>query len=131
MRETSKFTIHRHKTPSPHYDLVLEGGGERRHWIIPTNIPKEFREKRIAIEQGGIDGLQNESEIAKTVEDAYGKGESEVWDKGSFELKTAKSVKLVIKAKGGKFRGNFLLFVPGWGKWTKKRIWVLEKVKNK
>ena len=126
MRETSKFTIHKHKTPSPHYDLVLENGGEKRHWIIPTNIPREYREKRIAIEQGERDNLKKESESAKTVEDAYGKGTSEIWDRGSYELETAKDIK-----HGGKFKGNFLLFVPGWGEWTKKRVWVLEKVKNK
>ncbi len=131
MRETSEFIIRKHKTPNPHYDLILEDGGERKHWIIPTNIPEEYREKRIAIEQDGNHNFMNETEGAETVEDAYGKGLSEVWDRGSYELETDKDVKLVIKAHGGKFKGNFLLFVPGWGKETKKRLWVLEKVKNK
>lgn len=129
MKETSRFVIGRHGGSNRHYDLILENKGEVRHWIIPKNIPGKYRQKRIAIEEKEPAGFRLNSGNGKRAEDSWGGGQWEVWDTGEFETEAANSIRLVINAAGEKFRGRYLLLVPGWGRWTGKRLWVLEKIK--
>jgi hypothetical protein len=103
MTETSEFVIGRHKTSHKHYDLVLGINRATRHLIVPNSLPKKFGEKRI--------------------------GKWEIWDEGHFEIESSSSIKLVIKSIGKRFKGRYLLLVPGWGRWTGKRLWVIEKIK--
>ena len=124
MKETNSFTIEHHKTRRPHYDLTLEERNEKRRWILPRGIPKKLQEKRIAIEEPGADTPPG---AERTVDD-YGEGELKTWDTGSYEIQTENKIKYIFRAEGQKFKGKFLLHNPGWGRWTKKKLWVLEKV---
>jgi DNA polymerase Ligase (LigD) len=126
----SSFIIGRHKTPSRHYDLLLEKNGEVRHWIVPKNVPKKYRERRIAIEERGAFDLPWRGGENKA-EDSWGSGTWEIWDQGVFETEAANKIRLVIRAEGERFRGKFLLLAPGWGRWTAKRLWVIEKIREK
>ncbi|MFI5324472.1 MAG: hypothetical protein ACHQ6U_13350, partial [Thermodesulfobacteriota bacterium] len=58
-------------------------------------------------------------------------GTWEIWDKGLFETEAANKIRLVIRAEGKMFKGKFLLLVSGWGRWTSKRLWVIEKIREK
>ena len=131
MTETSDFIIGRHKTSHRHYDLVLGINGASRHLIVPGGIPKKFGEKRIAIEEKAASGFSQTVEKVQTAEDSWGKGKWEIWDRGSYKTETSNSIKLVIRPSGEKFNGRYLLLVPGWGRWTGKRLWVIEKIKER
>ena len=130
MTETSRFIIARHKTSSRHYDLLLEKRGEVRHWIVPKNIPKKYRERRIAIEERGPFDIPRNGSSGNRAEDSWGNGKLEIWDEGVFELEAANKIRLLIRAEGKRFKGKFLLLVPGWGRWTAKRLWVIEKIRE-
>lgn len=127
----SRFIIGRHKTPSRHYDLLLEKNGEFRHWIVPKNIPKKYKERRIAIEEKGKFDLPRRGGSGNKAEDSWGSGTWVIWDKGAFETEAANKIRLVIRTEGEKFKGKFLLLMPGWGRWTAKRLWVIEKIREK
>ena len=109
---------------------MLLQDGETKHWIIPNGVPGKNREKRIAVEEGYIYDAGKDEEPSATTEDRYGAGTSELWDRGDCEIVQSKKFKLVIKARGEKLRGNYLLFVPDWGRWTKRRLWVVEKIRG-
>lgn len=130
MNVTSKFIIQRHKTHHPHYDLTLEYEGGIRSWIIPGGIPEKEKEKKVAIEEPREEKSFREiKDVLK--KDGYGECVLETWDKGSYRIETKNSIKLIISANGKRFKGKFLLHNPGWGRWTKKKLWVLEKVPEK
>jgi len=129
MKETSNFLIRKHNTPHPHYDLFLEVGEELRSWIIPSNIPKNENEKKVAIENEILKESIADTDTKEIIEDSYGAGKTKLWDKGKYTLETKKKIKIIINAEGGKFNGKFLLHVPNWGRWTKKRLWTLEKIR--
>ncbi len=129
MKETSKFLIKEHDTAHPHYDLFLEVGNELRSWIIPTTIPTNKSEKKVAIEVDAAKQSLEEAEAQEMIEDAYGIGETKLWDKGTYTLDSYKNIKIVFNAEGTKLSGAFLLHVPNWGRSTKKRLWTIEKIR--
>jgi hypothetical protein len=130
MKGTSRLVICRHKSLNKHYDLLLEYKGEARHWIVPKNIPRKYREKRIAIEERDSTGFRLNAGNGHMTQDSWGSGQLEIWDEGIYETKSANSIKLVIKASGERFNGRYLLLAPGWGRWTGKKLWVLEKIRE-
>jgi bifunctional non-homologous end joining protein LigD len=122
-----RFIVQRHKTCHPHYDLRLEVNGVLTSWIIPKGIPEKEDEKRLAIE----DKEENTSSISSSntiIEDGYGIGEVETLDSGFYEIEEKKRGKIIFRAKGEKLSGRFILLLPGWGRWSKKRLWVLIKL---
>ena len=123
MSGTSSFTIHSHKTKRPHYDLTLEKDGVKRSWILPRGIPKKVSERKIAVEEPAADD--------RSRSDFYGRGQGALWDSGAFNISTENKIKYIFSAEGKKFKGKYLLHNPGWGRWTRRRLWVLEKVPNK
>lgn len=130
MKGTHEFTIHKHETPHPHYDLVLVNPEGPRHWIVPGEIPEKYKETRISIEQSSNSSAGLKSKNFKLTQDSYGEGTSKLWDSGTYKSEIDKSTKLVVELHGGKLQGKFLLFCPVWGRWTKERLWILEKIKD-
>ena len=128
MSETNNFLIKKHSTPHPHYDFYLQVGDEMRTWIIPNGIPSNIKEKKVAVENNNSKESIEHLESVGKFEDSYGTGKAEIWDRGSYRLETNKNVKIIIDAQGNKLNGKFLLHVPNWGRWTKKRLWTLEKI---
>ena len=129
MKETFNFLIRKHNTSHPHYDLYLEVGDELKSWIIPYGIPTIKKEKKVAVENEILDEPIDNIESQEIFEDAYGKGKTKLWDKGIYTLETNKKIKIIINAEGNKFNGKFLLHVPNWGRWTKKRLWTHEMIR--
>jgi DNA ligase D-like protein (predicted 3'-phosphoesterase) len=122
MNGTPRIVIQRHKTPYPHYDLRLEMEGVLRSWILPKNSPV-VDEKRLAIEDKDQElGLVSPGNI---ISDGYGEGEAEVWDGGVYEVERKSKSKIVFSVWCEKFSGRFILLLPAWGMWSKKRLWVL------
>lgn len=130
MKETSRFIIQHHKTPHPHIDLTLETDEGIRSWIVPGGIPEKEKEQKIAIEEPGEKKSIAEVKDELTV-DGYGEGVLETWDEGPYRFEAKNRIKFIISAGGMRFKGKFLLHNPGWGRWTKKKLWVLEKVSGK
>jgi bifunctional non-homologous end joining protein LigD len=123
MSGTNRFIIHKHHTSHPHYDLIIDTGGILKSWVIPKSLPTVTKEKRLAIQDKDM-----ESGIIHTkgvINDAYGVGEAEIWDSGSYELREKRNSKIVFETQGSKFYGRFVLLLPSWGKFSKKRLWVL------
>lgn len=131
MTETHEFVIGRHKTSHKHYDLVLGINGVTRHFIVPNSFPKKYGEKRIAIEEKENTAFPPYRGKGQEPVDSWGKGKWEMWDEGSFEIEASSGIKLVINSSGGRLRGRYLLLVPGWGRWTGKRLWVIEKIRER
>lgn len=130
MKETCSFIIQLHKTDRPHYDLTLEQNGEVRSWILPRGIPEIEKDRKIAIEEPMEEKSINELQNA-IKQDGYGGGELSTWDSGSYSIEKENSIKYILSVNGKKFSGKYLLHNPGWGRWTKKKLWVLEKVPDK
>ncbi len=129
MSETNNFIIHKHKTPHTHYDLYLQIGEELKSWIVPNSIPDSTKEKKIAVECETNNQPLSKIASSKTFEDSYGAGPVEIWDKGSFEAETNKNIKIIIEPNGSKFKGKYILHVPNWGRWTKNKLWTIEKIR--
>ncbi|HWP92652.1 MAG TPA: DNA polymerase ligase N-terminal domain-containing protein [Thermodesulfobacteriota bacterium] len=121
-----RFIIQNHKTNHPHFDLSLEIDGARMTWILPKRVPIKGREIRLAIK----DKAERPSsfDYNTVVDDGYGMGEAEVWDTGTYEITSKNKSKIEFEAKGEKFAGKFILLLPSWGRWYKKRLWTLIKI---
>lgn len=109
---------------------MLRRGGETKYWIVPNRFPEKTGEKRIAVEEELYKETETGEKPSVTARDRYGTGSSRLWDSGECEILESKKYKLVIKAHGEKLRGNYLFFIPGWGRWTKRRLWVVEKIRG-
>ncbi len=127
MNETSNFTIHSHETHQPHFDLTIRANGDTKSWVIPSCIPKVERDKNIAVEQPNQTTVHIE-QIPSLVEDSYGSGIRTLLDKGTIEIELLTKAKLVFTARGEVLKGRFIIHQPGWGRHTKKKLWLLEKI---
>jgi len=127
MNETSNFTIHSHKTEHPHFDLSIGIRGKAKSWVIPTGIPKLERDKNIAVEQPDQTTVHIEK-IPPLVEDSYGTGTRSIVDEGKIEIELLTKTKLVFTARGEVLKGRFIIYQPGWGRHTKKKLWLFEKI---
>ncbi len=45
----SRFVLHDHRKPQPHFDLRLEEGGVLRSWAVPRGLPDDPADNRLAI----------------------------------------------------------------------------------
>lgn len=124
MKETPSFVINFHKTKRPHYDITLTKDGAVRSWILPGGLPKEVSDRKIAIEESINSGEEN----GTSLKDLYGREGCVRWDSGDISISTENSIKYIFSASGEKFKGKYLLHNPSWGRWTKRKLWVLEKV---
>jgi DNA ligase D-like protein (predicted 3'-phosphoesterase) len=126
MNGTHRFLIQKHHTEHPHFDLKLEFGDSMKSWILPNRIPCEGSVKTIAIEMN--DCVFNSDVFMSAIDDEYGIGEAEIWDRGHYDIITISNEKIKLDAKGERFKGRFVFIVPSWGRWTGKRLWVLIKI---
>lgn len=45
----SRFVLHDHRKPQPHFDLRLEEGDVLRSWAVPRGLPEDSADNRLAI----------------------------------------------------------------------------------
>ncbi len=102
-----KYVIHKHDASNLHYDLRLEFEGVLWSWAVPKKPPEKEGVKRLAIrvENHSLEYGDFEGEI----EEGYGEGTVEIWDRGSFEPVDVKKKKLVININGEKLSGKYVL----------------------
>lgn len=129
MSETSNFLIHKHKTPNSHYDFYLKVGGEIKSWIIPNGIPENTKTQKLLVENDPLNKSLDELESQEMIDDPYGVGKTELWDKGLCKIDPTRDFKIMIEPLGNKFNGKYLLHIPNWGRTTKKRLWTIEKIR--
>jgi DNA ligase D-like protein (predicted 3'-phosphoesterase) len=82
--------------------------GVLKSWAIPKEPPTKAGIKRLAVqvEDHALDYINFEGTIP---EGMYGAGTVEIWDKGTYTLKTRKENKIEITLQGGKLKGDYIL----------------------
>lgn len=103
-----KFVIQKHQATHLHYDFRLEMDGVLKSWAIPKDPPTKSGVKRLAVqvEDHALDYINFEGTIP---EGMYGAGTVEIWDKGTYILKTRKENKIEFILQGSKLEGTYLL----------------------
>ncbi len=101
------YAIHKHQARNLHYDLRLEYQGALMSWAIPKE-PKMDNQKRLAVrvEDHPLEYADFSGEIP---EGEYGAGQVKIWDKGTWQLESIKSSKIVAIINGKKLKGRFAL----------------------
>ncbi len=107
-RKTRIFVVHEHHAKHLHYDFRLEMGGVLRSWAVPKGMPLKAGIKRLAvatedhpIEYADFAGVIPEGE--------YGAGVVKIWDKGFFIPEKVTERELVVRLKGEKLKGTYIL----------------------
>lgn len=124
MTETYNYEVLRHEADAPHWDLFVTGQGRAMHWIVPSGIPEGEKDKRLAVEESAPEAAPDNGDYG----DGYGKGETEPWDRGTCTIEMSNKIKMVLNVEGERLRGKYLFIIPAWGRWTEKKLWVIEKI---
>lgn len=109
------FVIHNHFARNHHYDLRLEMDGVLKSWAVPKEPPKEKGIKRLAVQ---VEDHPLEYAKFKGVipEGNYGAGKVEIWDNGTYNLKSKDEKKIEFELNGKKLKGNYVLVKTGYVK---------------
>ncbi len=109
------FVIHKHQASHLHYDLRLEMSGVLRSWAVPKPPPTIKSEKRLAIhvEDHPLEYAKFKGTIP---EGNYGAGKVEIWDNGTYMLKSKDEKKIEFELNGKKLKGNYVLVKTGYVK---------------
>ena len=108
------FVVHNHFASHHHYDLRLEMSGVLKSWAVPKEPPKAKNEKRLAIqvEDHPIEYAKFKGIIP---EGNYGAGKVEIWDNGTYLLKSKSPSKIEFELNGKKLKGNYVLIKTSYG----------------
>ena len=105
---TGRFVVQKHDATRLHYDFRLEMDEVLKSWAIPKEPPTEPNIKRLAVEVDDhpVSYITFEGTIP---EGEYGAGTVEIWDKGTYTLKSRSSNKIVFTLRGEKLAGDYVL----------------------
>ncbi len=105
---TGRFVVQKHDATRLHYDFRLEMDGVLKSWAIPKEPPTEPNIKRLAVEveDHPVSYITFEGTIP---EGKYGAGTVEIWDKGTYTLKSRSNNKIVFTLHGEKLVGDYIL----------------------
>ncbi|PIU58795.1 ATP-dependent DNA ligase [Candidatus Bathyarchaeota archaeon CG07_land_8_20_14_0_80_47_9] len=105
---TGRFVIQKHGATRLHYDFRLEMDEVLKSWAIPKEPPTEPNIKRLAVEveDHPVSYITFEGTIP---EGEYGAGTVEIWDKGTYTLKSRSNNKIVFTLRGEKLVGDYIL----------------------
>ena len=105
---TGRFVVQKHDATRLHYDFRLEMEKVLKSWAIPKEPPTEPNIKRLAVEveDHPVSYITFEGTIP---EGEYGAGTVEIWDKGTYTLKSRSSSKIVFALHGKKLVGDHIL----------------------
>ncbi|MDH7563682.1 MAG: DNA polymerase ligase N-terminal domain-containing protein [Candidatus Bathyarchaeota archaeon] len=120
---TAIFVIQKHYATHLHYDFRLEMDGVLKSWAVPKEPPKEAGVKRLAVqvEDHELEYASFEGTIPKG---EYGAGKVEIWDKGTYTLRSRNSEKIEFTLHGTKLQGDYALI-----KFKGDKNWLLIKKK--
>ena len=105
---TGRFVVQKHDATRLHYDFRLEMDEVLKSWAIPKEPTTEPNIKRLAVEVDDhpVSYITFEGTIP---EGEYGAGTVEIWDKGTYTLKSRSSNKIVFTLRGEKLAGDYVL----------------------
>lgn len=133
LKSKAAFVVQKHSASHLHYDFRLQAEGVLKSWAVPKGPSMNPKDKRLAmlVEDHPLDYGTFEGSIPKG---NYGAGDVIVWDRGTYELKSAGTFEdafqkgdLKIILNGQKLRGEFVLARM---KSDKDNTWLLIKKKD-
>jgi DNA ligase D-like protein (predicted 3'-phosphoesterase) len=135
------FVIQKHDASHLHYDFRLEIDGVLKSWAIPKGPSTNPQDKRLAVETedhpmeyATFEGVIPEGE--------YGAGPVIVWDNGTFDnikekdgtiiplAQCYKNGQIEVNLHGKKLQGGYTLVHTSFGDDTRKKDWLLIKMKD-
>jgi len=124
MSVTGRFVIQKHYATHLHYDFRLEMDKVLKSWAVPKEPPSEPSVKRLAVqvEDHDLGYIDFEGVIPDGM---YGAGKVEIWDKGTYTLKTRNKDKLEFTLHGKKLSGEYTLI-----RFKGDKNWLLLKKKT-
>jgi len=105
---TGRFVVQKHDATRLHYDFRLEMDEVLKSWAIPKELPTVPNIKRLAVEveDHPVSYITFEGTIP---EGEYGAGTVEIWDKGTYTLKSRSNNTIVFTLHGQKLAGDYTL----------------------
>ena len=105
---TGRFVVQKHDATRLHYDFRLEMDEVLKSWAIPKELPTVPNIKRLAVEveDHPVSYITFEGTIP---EGEYGAGTVEMWDKGTYTLKSRSNNTIVFTLYGQKLAGDYIL----------------------
>jgi DNA ligase D-like protein (predicted 3'-phosphoesterase) len=105
---TGRFVVQKHDATRLHYDFRLEMDEVLKSWAIPKELPTVPNIKRLAVEveDHPVSYITFEGTIP---EGEYGAGTVEIWDKGTYTLKSRSNNTIVFTLYGQKLAGDYML----------------------
>lgn len=105
---TERFVVQKHDATRLHYDFRLEMDEVLKSWAIPKELPTVPNIKRLAVEveDHPVSYITFEGTIP---EGEYGAGTVEIWDRGTYTLKSRSNNKIVFTLHGQKLAGDYIL----------------------
>lgn len=119
-----RFVVQLHHAKHLHYDFRLEMDGVLKSWAVPKGPPTQPGVRRLAVmvEDHPLSYIEFEGVIP---EGMYGAGKVEIWDKGTYTLKSRSTSKLEFILDGEKLKGEYALI-----KFKENENWLLIKKKT-
>jgi len=121
MNDKTDFVIHEHKAKKAglHYDLRIKIGDALKDWVFRKIPPTEIGVKRLGFEQPEHNAIWLDFE--GIIEEGYGAGELNIWDRGKVEIKIENNDKIICNFQGKKMHGQYILLnntkLKGWLFW--------------
>ena len=106
-----EYSFYKKVSDRPYFLFTINSGSMNKSWLIPGIDRFEKDHERIAIE------VDNEDINVSNIQ---------LIEKGDFVFEMNKSNKLKIRILKSKYLSGSYIFVSrSWGRWTKKKVWVL------
>jgi DNA ligase D-like protein (predicted 3'-phosphoesterase) len=121
------YVIQKHNASHLHYDLRLEMDDVLKSWAVPKEPPIDESTKRLAVAVPDHE-LGYEKFEGVIPEGAYGAGNVEIWDKGTYTPKEITTDKIIFDINGKRLKGMYCL-VKLKPKLAKDKNWLLFKKK--
>ncbi|MCE9672324.1 DNA ligase D [Myxococcus stipitatus] len=134
--EGPRFVVHKHDATSLHYDLRLQVDGVLASWAVPKGPSYDPGAKRLAVETEDHPLAYADFE-GHIPDDAYGGGDSLLWDSGTYDTvppgqaeAQRKQGRLHLELEGQKLRGGWHLIRTRLRGGASKPQWLLFKAKD-
>ncbi|MEM3550835.1 MAG: DNA polymerase ligase N-terminal domain-containing protein [Candidatus Bathyarchaeia archaeon] len=121
---SGRFVIQRHRATHLHFDFRLEMDGVLKSWAVPKEPPTMPGVRRLAVEVEDHDLSYVDFE-GVIPEGMYGAGSVEIWDRGTYTLKSRSNDKIEFRLRGERLSGEYALIRFKGGK-----NWLLFKKKE-